>query len=116
MHRSYLVASTADALFNNHVIDRLIIYTQDECGPKLLVVGGLAVCQTAAILQTAGSPYTPQQQPSSHTHLQLWQDDQSTEAQLCRKQESMQQTEAKSLSSKYKAATCATQSNIAQIG
>ena len=66
MQQVHLVASPADALFNDHVIDGLIIYTQDECGPKLLIVGGLAVCQAATVLQTAGSSYTSAQQPQYH--------------------------------------------------
>ncbi len=46
----HLVASGADALLNDHVVHRLIVHTQDLCGAKLLVVGGLAVCQAGSIL------------------------------------------------------------------
>ena len=42
--RAHLVASGADALFNDHVVHWLIIHTQNKSGPILLIVGGLAVC------------------------------------------------------------------------
>lgn len=46
----HLVSCGADALVYDHVVHRLIVHTQDLCGAKLLIVGGLAVCQAGSIL------------------------------------------------------------------
>lgn len=54
MQATHLVACGADALLNDHMVHRLIIYTQDEGGSVILVVGGLAVSQAGSALHAAG--------------------------------------------------------------
>ena len=54
---AHLVAGTAEALLNHHVIHRLVIYTEYEGRAILLVVGLLAVRQTRQVLETAWGTY-----------------------------------------------------------
>ena len=50
----HLVAVRGDNLLNDQVVGGLIVHCQDKSGTVRLHVGGLAVCQTAAILHAAG--------------------------------------------------------------